>query len=180
MTIYVIDIETLSTEFNAVVLSIGMVALTSEFKIKGKFHHTLPAEEQAARGRHICDETMAWWAKQDPKAFDVACDTSHGLSVEQVLGKFQEFIKQTRDPRDNTFWGNGSDFDNVIIKSLHTDFGYAQSLERFGNRCFRTLKNIYPHIVQPPFVGQKHNALDDALHEAAWLAKIVKTTGIKI
>jgi len=43
------------------------------------------------------------------------------------------------------------------------------------NRCLRTLKNMRPEFMElePEFLGVRHNALDDAMHQTKWLHSIL-------
>ena len=61
-----LDLETLSTENNAVVLTIGGCKFnpfkdTEPFE---KVHLKIDTTEQIERGRHIEDSTLKWWGTQ--------------------------------------------------------------------------------------------------------------------
>lgn len=157
-----LDLETMATSTNAVVISLGAVYFDKD-KTGDTFYRVLDADEQIARGREVNQGTMDWWAKQNPEAravFDVA-----GFPVQTVLEQFAEFLGD----RNLKIWGNGSDFDNILVGSLYEMWGMKKPWSYSNNRCYRTLKNIaIPHgsHALPKRKTVHHNALDDAVYQA--------------
>ena len=73
----VLDFETLSTEHNAALLSIG--AVIRDFNTGGQvdtFYANIIPQTSIDAGLHVSESTKAWWAKQGSAAQDV-------LSVDQ-------------------------------------------------------------------------------------------------
>lgn len=171
MTEVMLDIETLSTRSNAVVLSIGAVKfnLTAPFELGEKFYVILDTSEQKAKGRHVSDSTLEWWSKQSGYAQEVL-STDKRVPVAEALDKLFDFLGL---PGDYNIWGNGSDFDNVIVGSLIEDWGMDVPWNHWNNRCFKTLKGEFGFVADKAvFDGVKHNALDDAIHQAQWCQRI--------
>jgi hypothetical protein len=71
-------------------------------------------------------------------------------------------------------WGNGADFDLVILSTLYDDCKVQRPWRYHQQRCFRTLKNVFPreYEVAKQLVGGnpvKH----DALADAEWQARVL-------
>jgi hypothetical protein len=66
-----LDLETLSTEPNAAIVSIGACAfdmLDKEEDIEHTFLRRVSIESNFEHGRHISADTLMWWFKQSPEA----------------------------------------------------------------------------------------------------------------
>jgi hypothetical protein len=68
-------------------------------------------------------------------------------------------------------WGNGSTFDNVILRSAFAAAGLEYPVRFWADQCYRTKKNEAPGV---PMIreGQHHKALDDAISQAKHLQAI--------
>ncbi|MBV5342719.1 3'-5' exoribonuclease, partial [bacterium] len=84
-----------------------------------------------------------------------------------ALQNFSEWI-----PKRATVFGNGSDFDNVILSNAYLRLSMERPWPKFNDRCFRTIKSMFKSVQQPVREGVHHSALDDAKHQALWLLKI--------
>jgi hypothetical protein len=83
----------------------------------------------------------------------------------------------TVSERDHTtqdslqIWGNGADFDNVILSSAYRNTGHVTPWGTYKNRCYRTIKSANRHVAMAR-TGTHHNALDDAKSQAQHLIRI--------
>jgi hypothetical protein len=105
-----------------------------------------------------------WWMKQGELARKEIYE-AHDELVE-VLIDFAKWL-----PDGSKVWGNGSDFDNVILAAAYAKVGIDCPWQFWNNRCFRTLKSICP--IKHEFKGTAHNALDDAHNQAEHLILIM-------
>lgn len=165
-----VDNETLATTADAVILSIGAVRFHKDTigAIGEKFYAVLDIEDQKERGRFVDPETVAWWDKQSPEARKVL-ETTDRRPVKEVLNELWDFIFDIdQSCGEVRLWGNGSDFDNPQIASLFRMYGFETPWKFWNNRCFRTLKSEFGHLLdkKPVRKGTYHNALDDAIHQA--------------
>jgi hypothetical protein len=86
-----VDIETLSTRLNAVVLSIGAVAFDPySDQIGHSFSIQLDPQEQMEKGRHVDINTIKWWMGQSEEAKKESFSGSN--KVVGALGDFSRFI----------------------------------------------------------------------------------------
>lgn len=162
-----VDIETLSTEPNAVVLSIGAVLFALDgydtyetLEEDGRcFFAILDINSQIDLGRHVSGDTILWWMKQGRMAQQETFREAGRVPVETVLEQLWPQI----EPRN--MWGNGSNFDNVIINTLYRDYGYEQP-PFWKAKDLRTIKYLAhdkaaDHIER----GVEHSAIDDAKYQ---------------
>jgi exodeoxyribonuclease VIII len=156
------DLETLSLQPNALVLSIGLAAFTLPGGIVKQGYWILEQQTQRAHGRHVDPRTLDWWQHQSKEAREVftapGTDTAKALeAVAQWFGGLPELAG---------VWGFGADFDNAILQSLYRDFGLSVPWSYKLNRCGRTVTALAP-CRRPPRHGAHHNAMDDAAYQAA-------------
>lgn len=161
-----LDLETLDTSPTAVIVSIGAVKFNKDGSIGKSFYDVIDRSEQVAKGRTINPQTLDWWFKQSEEArsvFKITPCTSVKLSLEA----FSIYASETGEQVN--MWGNGADFDCVLLGSLYETFGLKKPWSYSNNRCFRTLKNICiakDSHAMPQREGTHHNALDDAVYQA--------------
>lgn len=174
-----LDLETLDTTSSAVVISIGAVAFDPYTNALGDVFYVEMVEDtaaQQARGRTISGDTVRWWMQQDVLAKRVFAppppDGVERVNTFEALTRFGLFVAANGD-RDVELWGNGADFDNIILGSLYDAFELRKPWSFSRNRCYRTMKNIGIGPCKPQVrMGVHHNALDDAITQAAHLQEI--------
>lgn len=156
-----VDLETLGVGSDAAILSIGL----ARFALRGKVGETLllniDVASCVAAGMTLTDSTVRWWMGQD----DLARDHIHNphpepLGLRRALAEVGGFIQ----PGD-ILWGNGASFDNAILQSAYDKVHMAQPWAFYNNRCYRTLKNLFPDV---PRVAPKipHHPVEDAVAQA--------------
>ena len=180
MSHIMLDLETLDTSSSAVVVSIGAVRFDFDSDQQQSFYTTLTDwRTQTEKGRIIGPDTVRWWLQQSPEAIAGILE-QNGCSTEQALLDFKDFV--LADGIAACVWGNGADFDNIILGSLYDDFDIKKPWSYSRNRCFRTMKNLSlpREFVAPPNIGTHHNALDDALYQTAYLRAIVKALKLEM
>lgn len=171
MSEVMIDLETLGTENDSVILSIGAVKFDIEpFTVLDTFHVGLNLEEQEKVGRKIYASTVKWWLDQSKEAQKSLLVTLNDpWHPSEALDSLRVFCGAA-----NGVWGNGSMFDNALIVSLSNSFGLKSPWSYKLDRCYRTLKSLYPSIEGPERKGVHHNALDDAMWQAEHLSRILE------
>ncbi len=157
-----LDLETMSTASNAAILSIGAVKFSN--KIDDEFYRVVNLKTCTDVGLEIDNSTIEWWNNQSPEARQVFNEIP--ITLEQMLKDFSNWIGDKP-----MLWGNGSDFDNVILSNAYKACGIEQPWAYYNNRCFRTAKALYP-AVKMEVTGTYHNALDDAHSQALHMINI--------
>ena len=178
MSHIMLDIETLDTTQSAVVLSIGAVVFDPHSNKLGEkfyveFTHDLATQQRV--GRTVSAATVTWWMQQGAAAKQIFVDPApegvRRVSTAQGLTEFASFITRNGG-KEVQLWGNGADFDNVIVGSLFDSFGLAKPWSYGKNRCYRTMKRLFGENVKLSRQGVHHNGLDDAITQAVHLQEI--------
>lgn len=160
-----VDMETLGTRADAIVLSVGLVKFDlndhmGEFG--DTFYTVISIDDQAAQGRYRCPKTEKWWEGQKPDARKVL-ETTDRTPLAQALEEIYDFFGF----EEYCVWGNGADFDNAMLQHLFTTNGYEPPWKFWDNRCFRTYKAMFGNLTfKPVNMGVAHHALDDAKFQA--------------
>lgn len=172
------DIETLGTQPGSVILSIGAVAFNvATGKLEGEpFYRVIDLVSSLQAGLTVDRATIAWWGKQKPAAQAVILEALAGGdgSLTDILTEFNTWLRQAEATSQAKvrLWGNGSDFDNVLMVAAYRAADIKPAWSPFLHRCFRTLKNLFPGR-EPVRQGVHHNALADAEHQARWALEIL-------
>ena len=169
----VVDIETLGTIPGAPIVQIAAVAFdlgASEdewklFEVKVDVRSLIYKDG-------ISFDTLAWWVAQPKGTIDEVFGEAERLDIASALNSFHKWLGFTRT---NALWGNSVSFDNELLRAALLQYCSIHEPWDFRiDRCFRTVKNLYKEQVpEPHFIGTKHNALDDTLHQARWLNQIL-------
>lgn len=168
-----LDLETVSVEPNAAIIAIGAVQFDpfEEGAIGTKFYSPISIQSCVDAGLHISGETLDWWQRQSNEAKKVLVDATKpdAPTLDSVLVDFSRWF---REHSLEYVWGNGSDFDNVILNSAYNALNLSSPWGPFNNRCYRTIKSLAPEI-EIERMGTYHNALDDAISQAKHLQRIL-------
>lgn len=168
-----IDLETLSTANNALILSIGAVKFALAGTDMGPAFYVRVNMASAQRfGLHVSADTVQWWLA--PERDDARRDllTANPVDLVDALDGFTQWLG---DEEIAGMWGNGAAFDNVILRSAYEAVGMVTPWPFYKDRCYRTMKALVPEIPVER-VGVYHNAVDDARTQAAHLQKIMRKT----
>ena len=164
-----IDFETLSTNPNAAVLSLGAVILTSAGLTGEEFYVNIDGQDCINLGLHVSQSTVDWWATQSQEAKDALEVDKKPLLEAMTL--FNTWVKKAGGSH---VWGNGADFDNPILKSCYEAINADTPFIPYNGRCYRTIKSIPGMPKMSKRIGTHHNALDDAKSQALHLLEMNK------
>jgi len=169
-----IDLETMGSGSNAAIVAIGAV----KFDKRGTreiFYKTIKLESSVSFGLDIDADTVMWWLKQNDEARR-ALTEEEGETLNFALSCFNTWVGD-----DPIVWGNGSDFDNVILANAYKKTAVQKELpwKFWNNRCYRTMKSLY-RDVKMERKGTHHNALDDAISQAEHLIAIAVAKNIEL
>jgi len=168
-----LDLETMGINPNAAIVSIGAVAFDPKVnEILDEIYIIIDLESSVNKGGIMDASTVLWWMRQDDSARLVFNDFRS--EMHEALFGFYDFLDSCSDYDTRLIYGNGSDFDNVILDSAYKRMKIPTPWKYYNNRCYRTLKNLRPDI-QLERTGTHHNALDDAKCQAIHLMKIMDT-----
>lgn len=166
------DLETLGTEPDAPILSIGACKFDIDTgEILQQFYFPIGWHEAVMNqpGRVPCKDTIEWWHKQEPAAFN-AVHTSDG-DLRTALDCYLRFIGED----DVLPWSNGATFDTVILEDALKKLGLGVPWKFWNVRDVRTVVDLASEFVDRrslKFEGTRHNALDDAVHQAKYVSRM--------
>ena len=168
-----VDLETMGTNPDAPINSIG-----------GKFFDPATGEmgpefskaiDLETSGGIIDRKTIKWWAKRSREA-QSAIFTDE-IPLDDALLQLREFINENSGESFVQIWGNGANFDNVILRRSYERQGIPCPWRYYNDRDVRTIVELGNSIgfdvrMAIPFEGVPHNALDDARHQAKQVSAI--------
>lgn len=164
-----VDIETLGTRSTSQILSIGACKFDPDTgEITDTFHRVIDRTLDHPQEITVDQSTIDWWEKQSDAAKAASYHSPDGEPPEVVLKAFAAWVTP-----NSQIWGNGSDFDNVIMAHSYAVFGIPLPWKFFNNRCYRTMKNMFPKVGFTRH-GTYHSAVDDAITQAKHLMSILK------
>lgn len=168
-----LDLETLGTSSNAAIVSIGAVYFDPQTNTLGdEFYMAIDLKTAVAFGGIIDADTVLWWLGQSDAARAAVRNMPDAYSILTALERFAEFCV----PKVH-IWGNGVDFDNVILGNAYKRADLMMPFSYGKNRCYRTMKAMLPSV-NVNREGTHHHALDDAKHQARYLMAAMKAGGL--
>jgi DNA polymerase III epsilon subunit-like protein len=162
-----IDLETMDNKPTSAITAIGAVWFNKDTGLLGEeFYIKVDLQSSMDFGLSISADTIAWWLQQaDAPRLEMA---KKGEGLDNALNIFRQKFSGTE-----AVWGNGASFDNAILNHAFSKVGFDLPWKFWNDRCYRTVKNMYPDIVMMR-EGTHHNALDDAKSQAIHLIDIYK------
>ncbi|ENZ0265068.1 3'-5' exoribonuclease, partial [Escherichia coli] len=162
-----VDLETMGTNPDAPINSIGGKFFDPETGEMGpEFSKAIDLE---TAGGVIDRGTIKWWLKQSREAQSAILTDE--IPLDDALLQLREFIAENSGEFFVQVWGNGANFDNVILRRSYERQGIPCPWRYCNDRDVRTIVELGKTIgfdvrTAIPFEGVPHNALDDARHQA--------------
>jgi exodeoxyribonuclease VIII len=174
---FMIDLETMGLAPNAAIISIGVVHFNNA-EILNRFYTAVSLADSLKHGLTTTQSTVDWWQKQTPEA-RAAWQTPDAPSLSGALKAFNDWINSISALNDVCPWGNGADFDLVLLKSSYEAIQADPPWKYYNQHCFRTIKNMFP-VGAMIRRGVHHNALDDAEYQTQVLHRILNVHKITL
>ena len=166
-----VDIETLSQSFNAVVVSIGAVKFNFTEGIIDSFKVNIDAKSAKAVGLRIDQPTLKWWSEQSQEARDGWMKNPKPIDIHDALNQFSEWWG-TR--KDLMFWGNGG-FDSSVLASAYEACKIDRPWKYWNELALRTVYLMigYDNRANREKDGTTyHDSLADATQQAKTLINL--------
>lgn len=164
------DLETASTKPNAAILAIGAVRFDVDYKYE--FYMNVDVDSCVDAGLHVCPNTMAWWSKQSREARDSL--EQDKKPIDYALKEFRKWIIEEECRTSYvSLWGNGANFDPVILRSAFSATGIECPWPYYNEMCFRTIANLSIPRNKRTKPEIPHHALYDAKAQAEDLAGVL-------
>lgn len=171
-----IDIETFSTDPDALVLSMGVVLFNPHGpagQVIDVMHVPL---DLAQRGATTNLDTVIWWLGQTEagKAMTQLRKETPLHMPEQAFEKMRMMLAVHNVGKDVKVWANSPSFDCVILRRLAEREGFDVPWSFRNERCFRTWRAEFRSLVEESEQTGAHDALEDALWQAKEMQRINK------
>lgn len=173
-----VDLETMGSNSNAPIVSIGAVFFDPNSGNTGAEFYTVISLESSMLFGGVPDAgTIIWWLKQSSEARS-AIAMADTITLIDALELFSDFISENSGAgSDVQVWGNGASFDNVILRSSYDRANIKCPWHFRNDRDVRTITEMGKAIgINPrydiPFDGDIHNALSDARHQVKYVSAI--------
>ena len=163
-----IDLETLGTDPDAPVISIGAVFFDKN-GLGRDYQINLDIDQQLKDGRKMTASTFKWWLEQSGAAQKVFKENFS--ETKNALTDFSKWITSYGFSSKVCPWGNGSGFDITIMEHIFKQYGVFVPWKFWNIRDLRTFAEYVYNGKDMILDGVAHNALDDAKHQARIVVK---------
>ncbi|WP_105454382.1 exonuclease [Escherichia coli] len=173
-----IDLETMGTNTNAPIVVIGAVFFDPQTgEIGPVFYIVISLTDAMNTGAVPDGGTIEWWLKQSSEAR--AAILTDQVKLKDALSRFREFINEYSDEKFVQVWGDGATFDNAILRTSYERLDIPCPWRYHNDRDVRTIVELGKTIdfdarTVIPFEGVRHNALDDARHQAKYVTATIQ------
>jgi hypothetical protein len=171
-----LDIETLSTRPESVVLTLGAVKFdpwADEVDTESGLYLRIDVDEQLVLDRHVQQETVDWWGTQPEDVREEALGEQERTGLDDSIDQLNRFLVGS-----NSIWCQGPAFDIVILENLYRQMGRPTPWQFWQIRDSRTLFGVHGDPREKGRTGA-HNALIDCYYQARAVQHIYKTVGVK-
>ena len=176
-----VDIETLSTRPDSVILVIGAIKFSrngdlQHFEKLDKidvFYRRITIESCTDIGLRIDDSTLNWWKQQNQKARYEALENPDRIPLKQALQEFSNFIKNS-----SHIWDNSPDFDCTILGEAFNRCEIEIPWKFWNTRDCRTLFDLggVSKVNMPS--GDEHNAAHDCYRQIVGVKQALKNLSL--
>ena len=170
-----IDLETLSTNPNAVILTVGGVKFdpTTQMKPYSEMYFRVDVDSQTNMGRDVMQDTVNWWSKQPKQISDEAFSDDNRISLDEMVKSINKFSVGV-----DVFWCQGPLFDYAILQDIYKQMGHPAPWQYWQIRDSRTLFSLVPRDLNEKR-KDLHNALEDCRYQAKKVQKVYRQLGVK-
>lgn len=183
-----LDLETLGTTADAVIMSVGAVIFDPSLGVSGreddKFYASLSVESQLGgpNPRRICEATLQWWFRQEAAAQQVFHEPKQEFAV-GLYGLADWIASHVADRRDVQVWAKPSKFDVAMLEHGFKQMDSDAPWEHWASNCLTGLVKTATRVLGvdnlPPKVVPEiaHNALHDAIAQAQYTVALTRALG---
>lgn len=168
-----LDLETLATRPDAIILSFGAVKFDPYTdKIGDSLYYRIDVDEQLDLGRYVDDGTIDWWSKQAADVREEAFSIDNRISLEEFTYQLNKFLVGI-----NSIWAQGAVFDAGILEHLYRQLNKPTPWNYWQISDSRTLFKVHGDPREANKEGL-HNALEDCISQAKGVQSIFKKCNI--
>lgn len=166
-----LDLETMGNGSNAAIVSIGAVRFDFRLGVTDRFEIGVDLTASIESGGVVDGSTVVWWLGQ-PKEAQSRLLALKRVHVAVALQEFCNWATEGGSRPIDEIWGNGATADNVWLANAYKRSALPVPWTYKADRCYRTVRALYPQVPHPPRVSVEHDALADAEHQALHLLAV--------
>lgn len=172
-----VDIETMDKTPNSAIVSIGAVVFNPATKELGERFIKVVDLNDSAKYGSISADTVLWWLELATKSRPEFL-SDEAVPLLDALIELDSFISAQAPRNKILVWGNGADFDNVILQNGYEQLDIPVPWNHWNNQHVRTVVLMGQELlnINPKFTlarpDEAHNALGDAIHQANYVSEI--------
>ena len=167
------DVECMGMPPTGALIGIGCCFFDLDTETIGPtFYRSINLATSVREGGTIDPATVMFWLTQSDAARNAVRYNTQ--DIRKVLGDFSDWIAETCRHEDVRMYGNSSGFDCTLVDGAYKRMGMKAPWHFSRERCFRTVRNLYPSVKYDPAEkgDNAHNALADAVFQAEHLFRI--------
>jgi DNA polymerase III epsilon subunit-like protein len=173
-----VDLETLGTRPNSLMLTIGAVRFnpwkddsnTSMEKME-TFYRRVSIDSFEGLDHVIDDATLEWWGNQSEEVREEAFAEDNRHDIRNVLADFHRWCGGL-----DAIWANGTGFDLNILEHFSRELKRGVAWNYWQARDARTLYSLVPGLQRPQ--GAAHHALWDCWSQVVGVQRSFAALGI--
>lgn len=168
-----IDLETLATSTDAVILTIGAVKFDPfgrdiDEPAMDSFYVKVDIDSCDELGLVANDDTIAWWSQQSKEAQAEAFEGDDRVHIRDAFDQLYKFCWGAK-----RVWSNGAAFDVPICEHVYRKLNKAIPWSFWSVRDVRTAFDLGINPNRPPVLA--HHALQDAWNQAVGIQNVYNT-----
>ena len=167
-----VDIETLGTDANAAILSIGACRFDRHSYVidPEMFYRNVDLQSCLDVGLTTDGSTFYWWLNNSAAARQALC-SPFPIKLGEALIDLNTFYQGA-----DCVWSHGASFDVVILEEAYRRAFIPSGRPPWHYRKARDTRTLFDPDVTPGYYeqvdgGVPHNALDDAIEQAKWVQR---------
>ncbi len=169
-----IDLETLGTKSNSVVMSIAAIPFnldTGEMSDK-PFKVNIDLNSSLAAGLEVSGDTVQWWLTQRQEILGLMF--TDAVHLANALIAFNDYIEE-HFVAPPIVWGNSARFDLGLLENLYQKMNIMPKWKFRDERCYRTINSLFLSIqTASEDKTDAHNPIVDCRYQIKRLCLIWK------
>lgn len=170
-----IDLETLSTNPNAVILTVGGIKFDpyNDTEPSQGMYFRVDVDSQTGMDRHVMQDTLDWWGRQPEDIREEALGDNDRIDLDSMVKEINKWSVGV-----DVFWCQGPLFDYAILQDIYKQLGHPVPWQYWQIRDSRTLFSLVPKDPNEKR-DAAHNALADCYFQAKKVQQVYRQLGIK-
>lgn len=134
-----LDIECMGKGSKAPITSLGAVVFNPNTGELGNEIEVIVNLNSSAYYGEMDASTVVWWLQQSEEARSIYAKDTPKSTLKDALIQFNEWLSSQGEPNDLYLWGNGKEFDNVIVRNAFDACRIKPNFSHWNDSDVRTI-----------------------------------------